>query len=96
MTYNDLAKKVACALIDADPTMSGYHETHIAVKLPSARAAMAVIAEALREVTPAMIEAWSTATPAPGEGWGEESCASANWRAMLAASPLLPAHGVAI
>src|SRR5208337_665117 len=37
---NELEERVAKALIDADPTVSGYHETHIAAKLPDARAAI--------------------------------------------------------
>lgn len=93
MTYDELVEKVACALINTDPTMFGYHATHIAVKLPSARAAMAVIAEALHEVTPAMTEACEASELA----WEWDSAViTKEWRAMLAASPLLPAHGVAI
>jgi len=37
---NELEERVAKALIDADPTVSGYHETHIAAKLSDARAAI--------------------------------------------------------
>lgn len=94
MTYSDLAKKVACALIDADPTISGYHETHIAVKLPSARAAMAVIAEALREAEPQMVDAADQCVKRVGQS--KLSFRTSTLRAAIAASPLLPSDGVAL
>ncbi len=56
-----------------------------------ANAALAVVLEQLREVTPVMVAAWDDAKPAlPGEKdkWTSESCAAADWLAMLNASPL--------
>lgn len=53
MSDDDMVDRVARALIDADPTMFGYHETHVASKRDAARAAI----EAMREPTRAMASA---------------------------------------
>lgn len=49
-----MSKREECArrLIDLDPTMSGYHETHIAVKLPMVDA----ILDALMEPDETMVD----------------------------------------
>ena len=75
---NELEEWVARALIDSDPTMSGYHETHIAEKLPDARAAIqacgvaalrARIMDLERALTP-FAKAYET-LPSPEE-WKED------------------------
>lgn len=48
---SEMVDRVARALIDADPTMAGHHETHIAIKRPYAIAAIA----AMREPRPDMM-----------------------------------------
>ena len=53
MTPEELREKVAKALIDSDPTISGYHSDHIAIKSVAADAAIRVVLEAALEVAEA-------------------------------------------
>lgn len=46
MTRDELIEKMAQALIDADPSIDGYHETHVEAKRPYACAALSAIEEA--------------------------------------------------
>ena len=47
---SEMVDRVARALIDADPHIHGYHETHMEIKRPAARAAI----EAMRQFTQEM------------------------------------------
>lgn len=46
---NEMIERVALALIDADPSVEGYHESHIEAKRKYARAAIAAHIAALNE-----------------------------------------------
>lgn len=43
-----MRERIARAMIDADPSMSGYHETHIAAKMPYVDAVLTAIEEPTR------------------------------------------------
>jgi hypothetical protein len=58
----NLEELVAKALIDADPTITGYHETHIAIMRPRARAVLSALREA-----GALME-WKPIEEAPKDG----------------------------
>ena len=50
VTREELIKKVAKALIDVDPCVEGYHESHIRLKTPDAKAAIAIVLEEAAKV----------------------------------------------
>ena len=53
-----------------------------------ARAILSLIAARLSDVTPEMVEAWNK-RPLVSKLWDTKTIATADWRAMLAASPLV-------
>ena len=71
MKISDPVRRVAKALIDDDPTMFGYHESHIKSKESAARAAIA----AMRDPSYEMIEA--------GDGAKFELSSIFVWQAMI-------------
>jgi hypothetical protein len=71
---SEMIDRVAVALIDADPTMLGHHETHIEAKRKAARAAI----EAMREPTGDMKSA--------GRLRAEHDSVASIWRAMIGAA----------
>ena len=82
---------VARALIDADPSVEGYHQTHISMKLPDARAAITAYLQAEaergmrmmpREATEAMVDAYVD----HGHGKTFADVARAGWQAMFDAA----------
>lgn len=71
--------KVACALIEADPTMFGYHESHISSKRDGARAVIAAMREPTKEMITGEGMHWDYSCQVCG-GWKE------GWYAMIDAA----------
>ena len=86
---------VARALIDADPSVEGYHQTHISMKLPDARAAITAYLQAEAErgmrmmpraPTPEMLRAGGVIDMGTTERAIVTCYAGDAWRAMFDAA----------
>ena len=75
----EMVERVARALIDADSTMEGYHESHIEAKRKYACAAI----KAMRDPTQVMLDAARDAFSHPGGQPPGNADATKCWQAMI-------------
>lgn len=80
-----MRERIARAMIDADPSMSGYHETHIAAKMPYVDAVLTAIEEPTEGMNLAGAGVWLGGTVhGMSEEWNERMAAT--WRCMISAA----------